>query len=246
LADRYPVETPGQNRPNRQGHANRFAMTVLVCDDHPLVRTALCATAGSMIPEHRPVPARDFTEAWRLAEEEDEIVLCLVDLHMPGATPTDGLAGIKSRAPEAKLVVITGSESDEDLLAALRIGVDGFVPKTAEPGVVEAAIRLVMAGGRYLPPRVAELASVIPASGDVRETNSARPNFQAAYGRISERQRDVVKLMAQGRSNKEIAKALDLSPATVKTHIANIIAAFGAANRTEAALHARESGLLDT
>jgi DNA-binding NarL/FixJ family response regulator len=168
---------------------------------------------------------------------------------MPGATPLDGLAGIRARAPEAKIVVISGSESDEDLLAVLRIGVDGFVPKTAEPGVVEAAIRLVMAGGRYLPPRVAELASGerIAAAPSARAPASAetKPNFQAAYGRISERQRDVVKLMAQGRSNKEIAKALDLSPSTVKTHVANIIAAFGAANRTEAALHARESGLLD-
>jgi len=219
-------------------------MTVLVCDDHPLVRTALCATASNLIPDHRVVGARDFGDAWRMADEEDEIALCLVDLHMPGADPITGLQGIKQRAPEAKVMVITGSDSDEELLAVLRCGVDGFVSKTAEPGVVEAAIRLVMAGGRYLPPRLEQLAT--GASDEApKATARERVSVQVLYGRISERQRDVLKLMAVGRSNKEIAKELDLSPATVKTHVANIIAALGAANRTEAAAHARGAGLLD-
>lgn len=220
-------------------------MTILVCDDHPLVRQALCATAAGLAPGQAVRAARDFREAWAAAEEEEEdMLLCLADLHMAGAEPFEGLAGLKTRAPEAKLVVITGSDSDEHLLAALDLGVDGFVFKSAEPGVVEAAIQLVMAGGRYLPPRVADLAAARRSGGGL-PLHVAERGVDVAYGRISGRQREVLNLLAQGKSNKEIARALDLSPATVKTHVAGLIAALGATNRTEAAAHARASGLLE-
>jgi two-component system nitrate/nitrite response regulator NarL len=234
-----------------QGQQKGDRLTILVCDDHPLVRAALAASLAGLVAGHAVRTARDFDEAWAAAEDEDEIILCVVDLHMPGAEPQAGLAGVKARAPEAKFIVVTGSESDADLHAALALGVDGFVPKTAEPGVIEAAIRLVMAGGRYLPPRVAELvAGNAELASKGKEPAPARPPpdrtaIQALYGRITDRQRDVLRLLAQGRSNKEIANTLVLSPATVKTHVASIIAVLGARNRTEAAAHARASGLVD-
>lgn len=223
-------------------------MTILVCDDHPLVRQALCATAAGLAPDAAVRAARDFREAWAAAEDgEDEVVLCLADLHMAGADPIEGLAGLKARAPEAKIVVITGSDSDEHLLAALDLGVDGFVLKSAEPGVVEAAILLVMAGGRYLPPRVAELAatrSFVPTPEADPAGHDQAQDVKVAYRRISGRQREVLSLLAQGKANKEIARALLLSPATIKTHVASLIAALGATNRTEAVALARAGGLL--
>lgn len=215
-------------------------MTVLVCDDHPLLRVALANAAADAACDPDVLTARDFTEAWRMAEAQTSLTLCLVDLHMPGATPREGLLGVRERAPQAKLIVITGSEDDGDLMAALALGVDGFVPKTAEPGVTEAAIRLVMAGGRYLPPRVADMLT-----NGAPEAKARKGAFQeAAFGRLSERQREVLRLMARGASNKEIAKTLALSPATVKTHVAHILGVLGASNRTEAAATARAGGLL--
>jgi two-component system, NarL family, nitrate/nitrite response regulator NarL len=213
-------------------------MTILVCDDHPLVRAAIAATVAEITPQDMVLTAKDFTEAWRLAESDPAPLLCIVDLQMPGADARAGLRGIRDRAPEAKIVVVTGSESDLDLLAALDLGVDGFIPKTAEPGVVEAAIRLVLAGGRYLPPRIAEIVAGLRA----RASTSALP-AEGPYGRISERQRDVLRFMASGRSNKEIAEVLALSPATVKSHVAHILAVLGVANRTEAAMSARAKGI---
>ncbi|HVN01891.1 MAG TPA: response regulator transcription factor [Caulobacteraceae bacterium] len=213
-------------------------MTILVCDDHPLVRAAIAATVAEVAPQRPVLTAKDFGEAWRLAGSEPALVLCIVDLQMPGAGPGEGLRGIRDRAPDAKIVVITGSESDADLLAALDLGVDGFIPKTAEPGVVEAAIRLVLAGGRYLPPRVAEIVSGLRA-----RAATPAPPVEAPYGRISERQREVLRFLARGRSNKEIAEVMALSPATVKSHVAHILAVLGAANRTEAALSARAKGM---
>jgi len=95
----------------------------------------------------------------------------------------------------------------------------------------------VLAGGRYLPPRIAEIA--------VARSAGAGPGAQIAAGpRLTARQGDVLKLTALGQSNKEIARELDLSPATVKAHIAAAIAALGAVNRTEAVVRARELGLI--
>ena len=122
-------------------------------------------------------------------------------------------------------------------MALFDLGVAGFVPKSASAEILEAAIRLAMAGGRHLPPRVYELAA---ANG--RPAPACPPGADVA--RLTDRQVDVLRRMARGGSNKEIALALNLSPATVKTYAAAIIAALGAGNRTKAAIKARELGLI--
>jgi len=208
-------------------------VSILVCDDHPLVRSALAMAAGAACPGEFVSTARDFPDAWARAETEQPR-LCIVDLHMPGAGPLEGLKGVQDRAPDAKIVVVTGSELDAELLAVMRLGVDGFVPKAAETAIFTAALSLVLAGGRYLPPRLLELAEKQPPLAAV----------EAPLGRLSGRQGDVLRLMAEGRANKEIARELGVSPATVKTHVAQVIAVMGAANRTEAVARARESGLI--
>lgn len=211
-------------------------MASIVCDDHPLVRAALALVVADLAGPD-VATASDFAEAWVLAEQLNPVTLCVVDLHMPGMTPPEGLSGLKQRAPGAKIVIVTGSDSDEELIDALDLGVDGYVPKTVEPGVVEAALKLVLAGGRYLPDRVADLARhrdpiLIPP----RRTEPVA----APYGKLSRRHLDVLDQLERGRSNKDIARLLGLSPATVKTHLAHIYAVLGASNRTEAAMRARE------
>ena len=219
-------------------------MAALACDDHPLVRSALALVLEDIVGG--PVlTAQDYAGAWAHAEARDDIEIAVVDLHMPGIGGLEGLAGLRERAPNARIVVLTGSDSDDDLLAVLALGVDGFVPKSVEPGVVEAAIRLVLAGGRYLPARVAELAAQgLAAAPTITPQAATASPIKAPLGRLSSRQRDVLDQMARGRANKEIAQLLGLSPATVKTHVAHIIAVVGASNRTEAATRARELGLV--
>jgi DNA-binding NarL/FixJ family response regulator len=218
-------------------------MATLVCDDHPLVRSAL-ALVVSDITAPPVLTASDFAGAWAIAESRDDLELCVVDLHMPGMAPVEGLNGLKARAGDAKIVVITGSESDAELVAALDAGIDGYVPKTVEPGVVEAALRLVIAGGRYLPDRLAEIARNRTAAQTAPVGPAEIRGTDLPYGRLSDRHRDVLDQLARGRSNKEIARLLGLSPATVKTHLAHIFAVLGASNRTEAADQARQQGLV--
>lgn len=208
----------------------------LIADDHPLVRAALAAAIAISWPETEIIEAADFPSACTLAAAGAD--LCLVDLAMPGAGPVEGVTALRAAAPSTPILVITGSCDDATMVELIGRGVAGFEPKSLTVEVMSAAINLVLAGGRYLPPRLAELQ--IPTS---LEAPSRLPQ-QTAFGPLSPRNLDVVRLMAQGLSNKDIARTLNISPATVKTHVAQVIALIGATNRTDASMRAQRLGLV--
>jgi two-component system, NarL family, nitrate/nitrite response regulator NarL len=205
----------------------------LICDDHAMMREALVGVVALAWPAAEIIQAADFPSAWTAAAAQPSLIIS--DLIMPGAGPLDGVRGLTRAAPETPILVVTGNDDDAVLLALFQLGVAGFAPKTSRSPVIEAAIRLILAGGRYLPPRVGELAA--------RQRVGAGPPGEV-FARLTERQTDVLRLIASGQSNKAIARALDLSPATIKTHAAAALAALGAATRTEAVLKAREMGLI--
>ncbi len=209
----------------------------LICDDHALVRDALSLAIESRWPDTEILTATDFDEALRLAARSPDV--CLVDLSMPGAAPREGIAALRAAAPRAKVVIVTGSTDDALLLDLIAAGVDAFVPKTASSGVVLAAVGLALMGERYLPPRLAELLN--PASSPGPQADQVEADDRRTP---TARQRDVLRLIADGRSNKEIARCLGVSPATVKSHVTQAIAAVGALNRTDAAMRARTRGLI--
>lgn len=202
---------------------------ILVADDHAMMRTALAGMVALVWPDASVATATDFASAAALAPDRD-LILC--DLAMPDLPPIDGVRRVMAAAPDTPLIIVTGMDDDALLLALFEMNVAGFIPKTSDGQVIEAAVRLVAAGGRYLPPRVLALVG-----GRVAPTRIAAP--------LTERQRDVLRLVVQGSSNKEIARQLDLSPATIKAHVAALLDAMGAANRTEAAYMARVTGLVD-
>ena len=210
--------------------------TCLICDDHAMMREALAGAVAIGWPGAAVTLADDYPAAWQAAEARPDLIIS--DLVMPGSRPVDGIRRLAQIAPDSPILVVTGNEEDGLLLDLLKLGVAGFAPKTSKSEVIEAAIRLVLAGGRYLPPRLLDLAT-LGASPAVAVTTSA-----PLTSRVTERQLDVLRLIATGGSNKEIARDLDLSPATIKAHAAAAIAALGAANRTEAVMRARELGLI--
>ena len=206
----------------------------LICDDHALVREALAGAVARRWPMTTIAQAGSFPEAWARAEEHARD-LCLADLAMPGASEREGIAGLRRAAPTMPVLVITGSHDDRLLLDLIGDGVAGFVPKTSGTDIIMAAIDLVLAGGRYMPPRVAELAAQMQGgTSPSAESRTPKPAVTA-------RQADVLRLVADGYSNKEIARALDLAPSTVKSHVSQIFARLGAVNRTDAL--ARTQGL---
>jgi DNA-binding NarL/FixJ family response regulator len=207
--------------------------TCLICDDHAMMREALAGAVALGWPDAQVTQAADFPAAWTAAAAGPDLIIS--DLVMPGASPIEGIGKLGAASPGTPILVVTGNEEDEVLLALFRLGIAGFAPKTSKSTIIEAAIRLVLAGGRYLPPRIAELAARQGAGGAASTASAVR---------LTERQTDVLKLIATGESNKQIARDLDLSPATIKAHAAAAMAALGAVNRTEAVVRARELGLI--
>ncbi|MEO7026411.1 MAG: response regulator transcription factor [Caulobacteraceae bacterium] len=209
----------------------------LICDDHALVREALAGTVRLGWPEARITTVNDFPAAWAAAAGHD---CCIADLMMPGADPAAGIARLMHAAPDMDVLVVTGTQDDGLLLELLDLGIAGFAPKTASGAIIEAALRLIDAGGRYLPARLADIAAA-------RFAPQAAPppvSEPSPGGPLSERQLMVLRLAANGRSNKEIALSLGLSPATIKSHLALVQAVLGARNRTDAAGRARALGLI--
>ncbi|MDP3550820.1 MAG: response regulator transcription factor [Novosphingobium sp.] len=207
----------------------------LICDDHALVREALAGTVRMGWPDAKVDRAGDFPSAWAMAIEMCyDLIVC--DLIMPGSGPLAGIDGIIRAAPNSPLLVVTGTEDDALLLDLLDRGVAGFAPKTASGAIIEAAMRLILAGGRYLPPRLAEIASARIEDGSV---TAVRDDVARLAESLTERQMQVLRLMAQGLSNKEIARTLNLAPSTVKTHLSQLLVHLGATNRTDASIKAR-------
>ena len=198
----------------------------LIADDHVLMRDALAGTVRLACPAAAIVEVGDFASAWAAAARHPEVAI--VDLMMPGATPLDGIRGLRAASPDTAVLVVTGTDDDRLMMDLLDLGIAGFAAKTASGAVIEAALRLIAAGGRYLPARLADIAAARVAA----PAPPARPA-------LSERQLAVLRLAARGLSNKEIAQALDLAPETVKTHLARVQTILGAKNRTDAATRAR-------
>lgn len=205
---------------------------VLICDDHPLVRQSLGATVRGLWPDVELIEAGDFPTAWTLVERRPDLVL--VDLGMPGAASVDGVRTLLARAPDLRCLVVTGSDEDATAVQLAAVGVAGLVRKTASNAVIEAAVALVARGGRYLPAHI----MATPVAPPVASASApAGPS-------LTERQREVLQLMAEGQSNKEIGRTLAIAPDTVKTHVSQIFAELGAVNRADACMRAKALGLI--
>jgi two-component system, NarL family, nitrate/nitrite response regulator NarL len=213
--------------------------TCLICDDHALVREALAGTVKMSWPEALVDVAGDFPEAWAKAASSPDLIIC--DLIMPGSGPLAGIDGVIRAAPKSPLLVVTGTEDDALLLDLLDRGVAGFAPKSASGSIIDAAIRLILAGGRYLPARLADIATARIDDGSV---SPIRDDVARITERLTGRQIEVLKLIAKGQSNKEIARTLDLAPSTVKSHLSHVLTCLGANNRTDASVKARMLDLI--
>lgn len=230
-------------------------MEVLVCDDHPIVASAIAMMIESAFNATVHI-CHSYQHATVIVGEHSNISLCLLDIHIPGEDARAGINVLQAALPDARFMLFSGSAEEADLMLALDLKMHGFLPKSSTPQVVEAALRLVLAGGVYLPSGIGELALrnaarngalTQPAAHTVSDDDAAlAPHAtETNYGTLTERQLIVLQHVSVGRSNKEIARELAISPATVKAHVAHIIALLGAANRIEAASRARALGLID-
>ncbi|MFZ1742407.1 MAG: response regulator transcription factor [Pontixanthobacter sp.] len=206
----------------------------LICDDHAMMREALIGTVELGWPDATITHAADYPAAIALIAAQPD--LCITDLSMPGAAIIDGISALLSASPDTPVLVVTGNEDDAILVALFQMGISGFITKSSKSSVLLAAIQIVLAGEAYIPSRLLELV------GKDAATPPTPANPPAGQLRLTDRQGAVLRLIADGKSNKEIARDLDISPATAKAHVAAVVGILGAKNRTDAAMKAKAAG----
>jgi two-component system, NarL family, response regulator LiaR len=201
---------------------------VLIADDHAVVRQGLRTYLALQDDIDVVGEAADGDEAVAAAGKLGPDVV-LLDLVMPGAGGLSALGALQAAAPGARVLVLTSFGDDERVFAALRAGAAGFLLKDVEPAELVRAIRTAASGQAALSPAVATRVVAAVAQADD----------------LTPRERDVLRLIAQGRSNKRIALELGMAEKTVKTHVSHVLAKLGVADRTQAALYAVRTGLAD-
>jgi DNA-binding NarL/FixJ family response regulator len=211
------------------------SITLLIVDDHPVVRDGLVAILGTQRDFRVIGEAASGEEALTLARDRQPNVV-LLDLEMPGMDGVETIRLLRDDWPDIRVVVFTAFDTDERILGAVRAGAKGYLLKGAPRSELFNAIRVVHQGGSLLQPVVASrllnrLAAPESTGGPVEE--------------ITPREMEVLKLLVQGKQNKEIAAELSITERTVKFHISSILGKLGAGNRTEAVTVALQKGLVD-
>lgn len=211
-------------------------MKVLLVDDHALFREGLKFLLRELDASVAIDEAGDCTGALERASAS-AYDLVLLDLNLPGLRGMDALAALRNAVPGAPTVVLSGEDSPEIVRNAIKSGAMGFIPKSSTREVLIQALRLVFAGGVYLPPAALDThAATTPLQAVAGDSSAARLG-------LTPRQMDVLRCVIQGKPNKSIARELDISEGTVKAHLSAVMQALGARNRTEAVYAAAKLGL---
>ena len=214
-------------------------MQFLIADDHSIVTMALEMLLKDYDGQDNTVfTANNKDDALALAQEYGETAdLMILDLSMPGVEGTSLMEAIVAAQPTLKILVMSGLSDQESIIKELQMGAAGFIPKSLDAELLTSAIRFVLAGGVYIP---VKLLTQAQKTGLL--TATPEKSTQEGTVRLTDRQKDVLALLAKGAPIKRICKELDLSEGTVKTHVTAIYRAFGASNRTEALIAARRHG----
>jgi DNA-binding NarL/FixJ family response regulator len=220
-------------------------MKILIADDHRLVIEAVKAKLSELEPAIEFVLAMSVDEL--LASASDDLDLAVIDLNMPGAEGQAHIEEIRRRHPAVPVIVLSGYEDPTVMRSALEVGVLGFIPKAYSPEVMISAVRLVLAGGVYVPPLMLSAVppGIVPGvtgvGADATAPRGASNTHTLEHLRkvLTERQVEVLQLLSQGKPNKLIGRSLGISEGTVKIHLAAIFRALNVRNRTEAVVAAQ-------
>ncbi len=208
---------------------------ILLVDDHNLVRMGLKAYF-STLPDIQVVgEAATGEDAVRLAAELDPDVM-LMDLIMPGMDGVEATRQVKKISPRTQVIVLTSYHEDEHIFPAIRAGALSYVLKNIDPDDLADAVRRAKEGEAVLHPRVAARL--------VKEMHGSRAEEVNAFTELTERELEVLRLVAEGKNNQEIAATLVISEKTVKSHIGNILSKLHLADRTQAAVYAWQAGII--
>ncbi len=208
---------------------------VLLVDDHPIVRQGVRSVLANH-PDIQVVGEADSAQALFATLDTARPNIILLDIRMPGPNGIEITQRLKREHPEIKVIVLSTYDEDEFLLGALRAGADGYLLKSASAQVLASAIRQVGQGGRLLSPQLVGKL--------MREFQDMAKEKARSDSGLTDQELQVVRLIADGATNKEIAEKLYWSEVTVKRKVQDILEKMGVANRAQAVAEAAKRGLL--
>ena len=212
-------------------------MKLLIVDDHTLVRKGIATVLQQRFPEADVFEAEGADDAVEMLKG-DEVDIALVDVRMPARDGLELLKEIKGAWPKIRVIMLTSFDHSRYVKAALAEGADGYMLKDASPEDLDQAIRVAMAGGgNVLSARAMRALFEDDAGGNDEGELQKRPE------NLTKRELDILALLAEGRSNREISRHLYLSEKTVKAHLAAVFRKLGVTNRTQAAMAAVGMGM---
>jgi len=222
-------------------------MNVLLVDDHALIREGIALVMQQLGDNTQILEAETAEGALEIAQSNSNLDLVLLDLNLPDNDDFSLLQSMREELPSTPIVMLSATEDASLIQQALQIGANGFIPKSSSSKVMLQAVQLILAGGLYLPPQLMTNNSITSTAtseqgnsqSDVDNTPANSTDLQ-----FTKRQTEVLSLLDQGLSNKEIARKLDMSPSTVKVHVAAILRICEASNRTQAVSLARQLGVI--
>lgn len=210
-------------------------MRVLLADDHSLVREAIKPWLEALAPVMEILEAGSLAEAlaYKLAPPMPELIL--LDLHMPGMNGTASIGTVRETFPSAAVVIVSGSADKATITAALNAGARGYVPKTSRGRSLVNALRMVLAGETYLPTEIITDGPVADPSVQVPGQLPGMPAVRTGLlEKLSKREASALRLLIAGKTNKQIARDLEIEEITVKVHLRNVYRKIEASNRADA------------
>lgn len=208
---------------------------IIIADDHALVRGGLAQLVKLVERNVEIYETNDFSQTLELLSKDKDADLVLLDLLMPGMDGVDGIKQICKQWPDVPVIIVSAKENIKAIRNALSAGAMGYIPKTSSPDVMMSAIRLVLSGGVYVPPHVLGESTLLKDQNYEQSFAGINNlNDENNFEQLTQRQQEVLGLMAFGKSNKDIANELGLTTGTVKMHSSRIFKTLNVQNRTEA------------
>ena len=208
-------------------------MKILIADDHALFRDGLALRLEQIAPEAVILQASNYAQIFKIIKTDIDISIIVLDIEMQDMPWMDALQEMRRQLPKTAIVVVSASEDGRTIRTVMSTGVKGYIPKRSDVKVFDNALKLISDGGTYVPP-------VLINNPPINNLSTKSTGLKT----LTNRQSQVLDLIAQGKSNKQIAYDMGVSESTVKLHINALLRSLHVSNRTQAVVTAQKLGII--
>jgi len=208
-------------------------MKILIADDHALYRDGLALRLEQIAPDAVVLQASNYAQIFKIIKNDTDISIIILDIEMQDMPWLDALQMMRKMLPQTAIVVVSASEDGRTIRSVMSTGVKGYIPKRSDAKVFENALKLILDGGTYVPP-------ILISNPPINNLSTKSTGLKT----LTNRQSQVLDLIAQGKSNKQIAYDMGVSESTVKLHINALLRSLHVSNRTQAVITAQKLGII--